>query len=121
MKIQNLSMLIHLFLIFSILILSMQSAFAATNSSIPDFEKKITPEEKATYDKFLEPFYKIYNLLRYIAFAALGVSILYAAFLFMGSGTDISKREKAKAILVGAFIGLVLILGAPLIFEYLVG
>ena len=115
--------LLYFFFIFAILgALQAANVMAAnsTNSTIPDFNRQITPQDKAIFDGILEPFFKIYSLLRYIVFAAAGIAMLYAAFLFMGSGSDISKREKAKAVLVGTFIGLVLILGFPFIFEYLV-
>jgi len=108
-----------IFVIFGVLSANVMAA-NSTNSTIPDFNRQITPQDKAIFDGILEPFFKIYNMLRYIAFAAAGIAMLYAAFLFMGSGSDISKREKAKAVLVGTFIGLVLMLGFPFIFEYLV-
>ncbi len=86
-----------------------------------DFDQTISAEDKATFDKILEPVMKIYNLVKYIASVLAVVVLLFAGMTYMTSGSDPGKREKAKNMAMYVIIGLIVIWAAPLIVNFIVG
>ncbi len=86
-----------------------------------DFDQTISAEDKATFDKILEPVMKIYNLVKYVASVLAVVVLLFAGMTYMTSGSDPGKREKAKNMAMYVIIGLIVIWAAPLIVNFIVG
>ncbi|MDP2750826.1 MAG: pilin [Nanoarchaeota archaeon] len=89
--------------------------------SAADMNATITAQEKAQFDKILEPVMKIYHLLLYLVSA---VAIIYAVYIgiqFMLSGSDAKKRDEAKHSLTYVGIGLLVIWAAPYVVQMLIG
>ncbi len=61
------------------------------------------------------------GILIWVAFAVLTIVILYAGFLFIGSGGDTTKVKKAKDALVLTLVGLLIILFSKLIIAIIRG
>ncbi len=86
-----------------------------------DFNKPISDQDQATFDKILEPVMKIYNLVKYIATAIAGVILLIAGINYMFSGSDPKKRENAKSMAMYVIIGLIIIWATPFVVKFLIG
>jgi type IV secretory pathway VirB2 component (pilin) len=86
-----------------------------------DFNQEISSEDKATFDKILEPVMKVYNLVKYIATFVAVIILLFAGLTYMISGSNPGKREQAKNMIMYVVIGLVVIWAAPLIVNFIVG
>jgi len=86
-----------------------------------DFDKGISAEDEATFDKILEPVLKVYNLVKYIATVMAVVVFLFAGLTYIMSGSDPKKRENAKSMAMYVIIGLIIIWAAPLIVNFIVG
>ncbi|MDP2750311.1 MAG: pilin [Nanoarchaeota archaeon] len=96
-------------------VFSMPFALAA------DMNATITAQEKAQFDKILEPVMKIYHLLLYLVSA---VAIIYAVYIgiqFMLSGGDAKKRDEAKHSLTYVGVGLLVVWAAPYVVQMLLG
>ena len=89
--------------------------------SAVDFNNDITNEDKETFNEILEPVVKVYNLLKYCATFIALVMLLYAGSIFVTSGSDIGKREKAKNMAMYVVIGLAVIWASPLIVDFIIG
>ena len=99
-----------------VLILTVVPVLAAV-----DFNKPISDQDQATFDKILEPVMKIYNLVKYIATAIAGVILLIAGINYMFSGSDPKKRENAKSMAMYVIIGLIIIWATPFVVKFLIG
>lgn len=94
----------------------------ATNIAMAiEFDKEISEEDKATFDKILEPVMKIYNLVKYVVSLIAVFVLLFAGITYMTSGSDPGKREKAKNMAMYVVIGLVVIWAAPWVVNFIVG
>ena len=93
----------------------------AHSVSATDFNQPITDQEKATFSKITEPISKMYNLFKYVLGIAAIFASAVAAFLFITGGSDVTKREKAKNLLMYIVIGLGVVWIAPLLVEYMTG
>lgn len=85
-----------------------------------DMNATITAQEKAQFDKILEPVMKIYHLLLYLVSA---VAIIYAVYIgiqFMLSGSDAKKRDEAKHSLTYVCVGLLVVWAAPYVVQLLI-
>jgi len=85
------------------------------------FDDDISDEDKATFDEILEPVMKIYNLIKYVATVVAVIVILFAGITYITSGSNAGKREQAKNMIMYVVIGLIVIWGAPLIVNFIVG
>ena len=90
-------------------------------ASAVDFYDDITNEDKETFDEILEPVMRIYNFAKYSATIISVVILLFAGTTYMGSGNDPAKREKAKSTIAYVALGLIIVWGAPLIVQVIVG
>ena len=86
-----------------------------------DYGQNISTEDKATFDKILEPVMKIYNLIKYIASTIAVLVLLFAGVNYIVSGSDPKKRESAKSMAMYVIIGLVIIWAAPLVVQFVIG
>ena len=73
------------------------------------------------YHNLMELANSIVNILVWVAFAVLTISILYAGFMFIGSGGDTTKIKKAKDALVYTLVGLLIILFSKFIIAIIKG
>ena len=89
--------------------------------SAVDFNQTISAQDKATFDKMLEPVMKVYNLVKYVASVIAVVILLFAGLTYMTSGSDPGKREKAKNMAMYVIIGLIVIWAAPLVVNFIIG
>ncbi len=94
---------------------------ATTFVSAVEFNQTVSAQDKATFDKILEPVMKIYNLVKYAASVLAVVVLLFAGMTYMTSGSDPGKREKAKSMAMYVIIGLIVIWAAPLVVNFIVG
>ena len=75
--------------------------------------------DTATFDKILEPIWKVYDLVKYVATAIAMLFIVFAGIMFMTSGNDIMQREKAKHTIAYVIVGLVVIWAAPFVVQFI--
>ncbi len=73
--------------------------------------------DTATFDQILQPVWKIYNFVKYIATAIAAVVMVIAGIGFMTSGNDMMKRENAKNTIGYVVVGLIIIWAAPFIIQ----
>ena len=85
-----------------------------------DIDTEITAEEQQQFDKILQPVFKIYNFVKYIATVVAVIFLLYAGISYMTSGNDPKKRDQAKNIVTYVVIGMVVIWAAPLLVNLLI-
>ncbi|MBD3268549.1 hypothetical protein GF373_17915 [bacterium] len=69
------------------------------------------------FDNVLEPVWKVYGLIKYVATAIAAIVLVIAGISFMTSGTDIGKRDKAKNMIAFVVVGLGVIWVAPYIVQ----
>jgi type IV secretory pathway VirB2 component (pilin) len=71
----------------------------------------------AKFDQVLQPVWKIYNMIKYIATAIALVVLLFAGIKYMMSGSNAADRDSAKNMVAYVIIGLVVIWVAPLVVQ----
>lgn len=97
------------------------SMMATSVVSAVDFNQTISPEDQQTFDEILEHVMKIYNLVKYAASVLAVVVLLFAGVSYMTSGSNPAKREQSKNMIMYVIIGLIVIWGAPLIVNFVIG
>lgn len=107
MKIQ--ALLIALFLFASPIVMA---------SSLND---GISSQDKATFDKMLEPVVRIYDFVKYSATIISVLILLFAGVTYMFAGDNPSKKEQAKNMITYVLIGLVVIWAAPMLVNFMIG
>jgi len=85
-----------------------------------DFEDDISDDDKATFDKILEPVLKVYNLVKYAASVIAVMVLLFAGITYMTSGSDPRKRDNAKNMATYVVIGLFVIWAAPMVVNFVI-
>ena len=85
-----------------------------------DLDTELSEEDKAQFDKILEPIMKIYNFIKYIASVVAAIFLLYAGITYMTSASDPKKRENAKSIASYVILGLIVIWATPIIVGLLI-
>lgn len=85
------------------------------------FDQQPSAEDKATFDKVLEPVMKVYNLVKYVATVIAVIVLLFAGISYMTSGSDPKKRDTAKNMAMYVIIGLIVIWAAPIIVNFIIG
>ena len=85
-----------------------------------DFDD-MSSSDKQAFDKILEPVMKIYNFIKYAATAVAVIVLLVSGVNYMMSGYDPKKREQAKNMAMYVILGLLIIWGAPIMVNLLVG
>lgn len=102
-------------LVFFLSLIAMQLVVAM------EFGGEVSPEDQQTFDQILAPVMKIYTLVKYCATAIAGIVLLFAGVTYITSGSDPAKRDQAKNMAMYVVIGLVVIWGAPLLVNFIVG
>ncbi|MFQ5621305.1 MAG: pilin [Candidatus Nanoarchaeia archaeon] len=100
-----------------LLLLSLIPAVVAESASL---DTPLSSDDKAKFDKILEPIMKIYNFIKYIASVVAGLFLLGAGIAYMASGADPRRRDQAKHMMTFVVIGLVVIWGSPFIVGLLI-
>jgi len=75
--------------------------------------------DTSTFDQILQPVWKIYNFVKYIATAIATLFIVFAGIQFMASGNDIGKRDSAKNTIAFVVVGMIVIWAAPFLVQLL--
>lgn len=75
--------------------------------------------DTTTFDQILQPVWKVYNFVRYIATAIACLMLVYAGITYMSSGNDMGQRETAKQIITYVVLGLIVIWATPYIVQLL--
>jgi len=73
--------------------------------------------DTSTFDQVLEPVWKVYSFVKYIATAIAILVLVFAGILFMTSGNDTGKRDSAKHTIGYVFVGLIVIWAAPFVVQ----
>jgi len=102
-------------LILNILILLMTITSVSAQSALPPSGSIDT----STFDQILEPVWKIYNFIKYIATAIAAIFMVFAGIQFMLSGNDMGKRESAKNTIAFVVVGMLVIWAAPYLVQLL--
>jgi hypothetical protein len=84
-----------------------------------DFNEELTQEEEDTFDEILAPIMKVYNFIKYAMSVVAVLMLVFAGITFVTAGGETGKKEKAKNMMVGVVIGLIIIWVAPLVVEYI--
>ena len=107
------SMLLKFFII--VVVLAMPVAQAV------ELDQEISSEDKAQFDQMLVPVMKIYNFIKYAASVIAVIALLIAGISYMFSSNDIKRRDSSKNMAAYILIGLVIIWGAPVAVNMLIG
>ena len=94
--------------------------FAAPIAHAVDFDDDISSEDKATFDKILEPVMKVYSLVKYTASVVAVLVLLFAGISYMTSGNDPRKRDQAKNMASYVVVGLFVVWAAPMVVNFIV-
>ena len=81
----------------------------------------ISSQDKATFDKMLEPVVRIYDFVKYSATIISVLILLFAGVTYMFAGDNPSKKEQAKNMITYVLIGLVVIWAAPMLVNFMIG
>jgi type IV secretory pathway VirB2 component (pilin) len=100
-------------LIFGCLMLMTTIYSASAQSAMPPSSSGDT----ATFDQILQPVWKVYNFVKYIATAIAAIFLVFAGITYMTSGNDMMKRENAKHMIAYVIVGLIVIWAAPFIVQ----
>ncbi len=73
--------------------------------------------DTSAFDKILEPVWKVYNFVKYVATAIAAIFLVFAGIMYMTSGNDITKRDNAKNTIGYVVIGLIVIWAAPYVVQ----
>ena len=73
--------------------------------------------DTAMFDQILQPVWKVYNFVKYIATAIAAIFLVFAGIKFMTSGNDMMQRENAKSMIGYVVIGLIVIWAAPFVVQ----
>src|SRR3989338_4260676 len=106
--------------LFSLLALVLVLSLVPMVSAEIDLSEEISADDQAAFDEILAPVMSIYNFVKYVATAVAALVLIFAGIVFMMSGSDPGKRDKAKNMVMYVVIGLVIIWVAPLVVNYLV-
>lgn len=82
---------------------------------------EISDEDKAKFDKILEPVTKIYNFVKYAATVIGSLFLVFSGFTFVTAGNDQHKRESAKTMAGYIVVGLIVIWIAPFLVSLVMG
>ena len=81
----------------------------------------VSASDTAIYDEILKPIQTIYDLVKYSVTIIAGLVLLFAGIMYITSGSDPGKREKAKNMVMYVIIGLAVIWAAPFIVNLIIG
>jgi type IV secretory pathway VirB2 component (pilin) len=70
-----------------------------------------------TFDQILQPVWKVYSFVKYIATAIAAIFLVFAGITYMTSGSDMMKRENAKHMIAYVVVGLIVIWAAPFVVQ----
>ena len=73
--------------------------------------------DTATFDQILQPVWKVYSFVKYIATAIAAIFLVFAGIMYMTSGSDMMKRENAKHMIAYVIVGLIVIWAAPFVVQ----
>ena len=91
---------------------------APTALAVIDWDEDLTPAEEDLVDEILEPVMSVYNAIKY-AMTVVGVLVLvFAGISFVTAGGEQGKKNRAKGMIAGVVVGLILIWVAPTIVEF---
>jgi amino acid transporter len=83
-----------------------------------DWDEELTTEEEALVDEILEPVMSVYNAIKYIMTVVGVLALVFAGISFVTAGGEQTKKNRAKAMIAGVIVGLILIWVAPTIVEF---
>lgn len=73
--------------------------------------------DTAAFDQILQPVWKVYNFVKYVATAIAALFLVFAGIMYMMSGNDVMKRENAKHTIAYVVVGLIVIWAAPFVVQ----
>ena len=73
--------------------------------------------DTGTFDQILQPVWKVYSFVKYIATAIAAIFLVFAGITYMTSGSDMMKRENAKHMIAYVIVGLIVIWAAPFVVQ----
>jgi len=77
--------------------------------------------DTGTFDQILQPVWKVYSFVKYIATAIAAIFLVIAGIMYMTSGSDIMKRENAKHTIAYVVVGMIVIWAAPFTVQLFAG
>ncbi len=102
-----------LMLIFASLMLLTTIYSASAQSAVPPSGSVDT----GTFDQILQPVWKVYSFVKYIATAIATIFMVFAGITYMTSGNDMTKRDNAKHTIGYVVVGLIVIWAAPYVVQ----
>ncbi len=86
--------------------------YAASAAAMPP-----SSADTATFDQILQPVWKVYNFVKYVATAIAMIFLVFAGITYMTSGSDMMKRENTKHMIGYIVVGLIIIWAAPYVVQ----
>lgn len=84
------------------------------------FDNNINSQDQQAINQMLAPVNRVYNALRIASIAIATLVLLFAGLLYVTSQGDVSQKEKAKNVISYVVIGLLIVVIAPSVVQYLV-
>ena len=81
----------------------------------------ISAASQSDFEEVLKPLQTIYDLVKYTATVIASLVMLFAGILYITSGSDPGKREKAKNMIMYVVVGLIVIWAAPFVVDIVLG
>jgi uncharacterized membrane protein SirB2 len=81
----------------------------------------VSAASQSDFEEILKPIQTIYDLVKYTATVISGLVLLFAGILYITSGSDPGKREKAKNMIMYVVVGLIVIWAAPFVVDIVLG
>ncbi len=80
----------------------------------------ISSQDQQTIDQIMAPFNKALNFVKIAAVSIAGLVLVFAGIVYMMAGGDVAKKEKAKNMVTGVVIGLMVFVVAPMAVQYMI-
>lgn len=81
----------------------------------------VSAATQSDFEDILKPLQTIYDLVKYTATVVAGLIMLFSGLIYISSGSDLGKREKAKNMVMYVIVGLMVIWAAPFVVDLILG
>jgi len=94
--------------------------FHPVSAASYQFDNSISSQDQQAINQMLAPVNRVYNAVRISSIAIATLVLLFAGILYVTSKGDVSQKERAKNMISYVVIGLLIVVIAPSVVQYLV-
>lgn len=105
------------FLMYFIIVTTPFLSFQSVHAYTPE---GINSQDQQAIDQIMAPFNKAYNFVKVAALSIAGLILIIAGIMYMMAGNDVGKKEKAKHMVTGVVMGLMIFVVAPTAVQYMI-